>query len=205
MFHSTTVSTAPSAASGRDQHEQQKIGRMQHAGDWAFGASAYIGRRPGDGAGDRHAAEYHRADIGKALGHKLAIGAAAAARHAVGDHGREQRLDRAGKRDGRSVRDHGAKLGEAERRRAGRRQGAPQAAKAGSNSGHVERKQPCKYGGGGDRDQKGRPGWPPFAHAKNDEKGEGADLGCIDGSVAGRGGLVYIRHAFHQPECSAAW
>ena len=63
---------------------------------------------------DTHAAEGHGRDIGDALGHQLAVGAMPAPAHAVGDHGREQALDRAEERDGHRVRQHGADLGQVE-------------------------------------------------------------------------------------------
>jgi hypothetical protein len=49
-------------------------------------AGADIGGGAGDGAGDADAAEQRRADVGDALRHQLAVGAVAAAGHAVGDH-----------------------------------------------------------------------------------------------------------------------
>ena len=65
---------------------------MQHAGDRPARAGAHIGGGAGDGAGDADAAEQRRGDIGDALRHQLAVRAMAPPGHAVGDHGRQQRL-----------------------------------------------------------------------------------------------------------------
>ena len=90
----------------RDQHEQQQEDRMQHARDRAARAGAHIGRGARDGAGDADAAEQRRADIGDALRHQFAIGAMAAAGHAVGDHRRQQRFDGAEQREGDGIGQH---------------------------------------------------------------------------------------------------
>ena len=79
---------------------------MQHARDRAVRAGPHIGRGARDRAGDADAAEQRRADIGEALRHQLAVGAVAAAGHAVGDDRREQRFDRAEQREGDRVGQH---------------------------------------------------------------------------------------------------
>ena len=63
-------------------------------------ARAHIGGGARDGAGDAEAAEQRGADIGHALRHQFAVGAVAAARHAVRHDGGEQRLDGAQQREG---------------------------------------------------------------------------------------------------------
>ena len=72
---------------------------MQHAGDGPVRAGAHVGRRARDRARDADAAEQARRDVGDALRHELAVRAMPAARHAVGDDGRQQRLDRAEQRE----------------------------------------------------------------------------------------------------------
>ena len=107
MFQATTNRMAASAASGtctasgaseqNDEHQRQ---RMHDAGERAGAAVAHVRRGAGDRAGRREAAEQRRDDVGDALPDQLLIGVVARARHAVGDDGRQQRLDRAEHRDG---------------------------------------------------------------------------------------------------------
>ena len=82
----------------KDQHEQHDDG-MDHAGDGRAAAVLDVRRRAGDGAGRRDAAEEAGRDVGDALGDELHVGLVAAADHAVGHDGREQRLDRREQRD----------------------------------------------------------------------------------------------------------
>ncbi len=77
----------------RHHHEQQQVDRVQHAGYRRLGAGTDIGGGAGDGAGNRNAAEYDRSDIGDPLADQFAVGAVAAAAHAVGDDGAQQQLD----------------------------------------------------------------------------------------------------------------
>ena len=92
---------------GQD-HEQENVAGMEHAGDGTARAGADVRRRAGDGTGDAHPAEGHRGDIGGALGDKLAVGAVLSPAHAVGNHCRQQALDGAEQGDGDSIGEHGA-------------------------------------------------------------------------------------------------
>jgi hypothetical protein len=56
-----------------NQHEQQDVDRVQHAGDGTARTRADVGRRARDSAGDAHAAEDHRGDIGCALRDEFAV------------------------------------------------------------------------------------------------------------------------------------
>ena len=60
-----------------------------------------------------------RADVGDALGDQLGVRAVPPAGHAVGDHRREQRLDRAEQREAEGVGQHRDDLGEVDRGSAG--------------------------------------------------------------------------------------
>ena len=84
----------------REQHENEQEDRVQHARYRPMRTGADIGRGARDRAGDANAAEQSRADIGRALGHQFTIGAVPPSGHAVGDHRREQRFDRAQQREG---------------------------------------------------------------------------------------------------------
>ena len=64
----------------------------------------------------------HRDDVGDALRDELAVRAVPAAGHAVGDHGRQQRLDRAEQRDREGVGQHRVHFREAESGQRRRRQ-----------------------------------------------------------------------------------
>ena len=84
----------------QQQHEQQQEHRVQHARDRRTRAGAHVGRGARDRAGRGQAAEQRRADVGDALRDQFAVGAMAAADHAVGDDRRQQRFDAGEERDG---------------------------------------------------------------------------------------------------------
>ena len=104
--------------------------RMQHARHRAARAGADIGGGARDGAGDADAAEQGGADVGDALRHQLAVGAVPPAGHAVGDHRREQRFDRAQQGEGQRGRQHRLHLREREGGQLRHRQAARNAAEA---------------------------------------------------------------------------
>ena len=93
-------------------------------------SSANIGRGAGDGAGGGQSAKHGRGDIGDALRDQFDIGIVAVVdvagiAHAIGNHGRHQRFDRAQHGDGQSrteqsVNQVGAKRGNVEMRQAAR-------------------------------------------------------------------------------------
>ena len=89
-----------------DEHEDEEEDGVEHARDRATRPGAHIGGRARDGAGDADAAKQRRHDIGDALGDQFAVGAMAAAGHAIGDDGREQRLDGPEQREGKAVWKH---------------------------------------------------------------------------------------------------
>ena len=68
---------------------------MHDAREGAGRAVADVGGGACDGAGGGKAAEQRRDDVGRALADEFLVGVVARAGHAVGDHGRQQRLDRA--------------------------------------------------------------------------------------------------------------
>ena len=81
------------------QHDEQRDG-VHHAGDRRARAGADVGRGARDGARGRQAAEQRRRDVGDALRDELDVRVVVIAPHAVGDHRRQQRLDRAEQRHG---------------------------------------------------------------------------------------------------------
>ena len=83
----------------QEQHDEHQRQRMNDAGERTRAAVAHVRRSPCDRAGRGEAAEQRRDDVRDALPDQLLIGVVTRARHAVGDHGRQQRLDRAEHRD----------------------------------------------------------------------------------------------------------
>ena len=67
---------------GEQQHAQQSE-RVDHARDGSLRAGADVGRRAGDGAGGRQAAEHRRNDVGDALADQFDIGIVTVVAHAV--------------------------------------------------------------------------------------------------------------------------
>lgn len=74
---------------------------MDDAGQRRAGSGADVGRGAGDGGRGRDTAKKGRDDVAQALPHQLGIGIVARARHAVGDHGAQQRFQRAQHGDGK--------------------------------------------------------------------------------------------------------
>ena len=145
MFHATTASTPASAASGMKlasgaasstNSEQEQ--RVQHAGHGAVRAGAHVGRRARDRARHADAAEQARGDVGDALGDELAVRAMPAARHAVGDDGRQQRLDGAEQRERDGARQHLAHLVPTDVGQRRQRQAARNAAEARADRHDIE-------------------------------------------------------------------
>ncbi len=75
----------------RGQHRQ----RVNDRRDRRAGARADVGGRARDGAGGRDAPEERGHDVSDPQRQQLGVGVVAGAGHAVGDHGRQQRLDSA--------------------------------------------------------------------------------------------------------------
>ena len=122
----------PGKRRGR-QHDHQHGKRMDKPRDRRLGARAHVLRGARDRARRGEAAKQVRADIGGALGDDLRIWPVAAADHAVGDHGRQQRFD--GGQEGNDDRarqkiDHARERNLGKRRR---RQGLWQGAVAGDD------------------------------------------------------------------------
>ena len=85
---------------GREQHDDEhEEDRVHDAGERACRAVAHVRRRARDRAGRGEAAEDRRQHVREALPDQLLVRVMARARHAVGDDGRQQRLDRAEQRD----------------------------------------------------------------------------------------------------------
>ena len=106
------------------------IDGVDHRGDRRARARADVGGGARDRAGRRDAAEERGDDVADAQREQLGVRIVPRARHAVGDHRREQRLDRAEHRDRER---RGEQLAERRERsgRAGRRR-APAASRAAS-------------------------------------------------------------------------
>src|SRR5690606_17767493 len=64
---------------------------------------ADVGGGAGEGAGGRQSTEQRGGGVGHALRHQLAVGAVAAAGHAVGDHRRQQRFHAGEEGDGKGA------------------------------------------------------------------------------------------------------
>ena len=94
----------PGQARAEEQQAEQRQ-RVDHPGHGCAGARSNVGRRAGDGARRRQAAEHRRDDVGDALGDELDVRIVPIAAHAIGDDRRHQRLDRAEHRDGEGRRE----------------------------------------------------------------------------------------------------
>ena len=68
---------------------------MDDAGNRRARARADVRGGARERAGRRQAAKQRRDDVGDALREQLGVGVVPIAAHAIGDHGRQQRLDRA--------------------------------------------------------------------------------------------------------------
>ena len=73
---------------------------MDDAGNWCASAVVDVGHCAGDGAGGGYAAEERRGEVGNALRHQLGVGVVVVADDAVGNGGREQRLNGSEHSDG---------------------------------------------------------------------------------------------------------
>ena len=153
----------------REQHEREQKHRMQHAGDGSVCAGAHVRRRARDRARHADAAEQTRRNVGGALRDELAVAAVPAARHAVGDDRRQQRLDRAEQREGNGARQHLAHLrpksNVGQRRH---RQPARNAAELRADRRDVELRARRDGRGARDGDQHARPLRAPPPHADDD-------------------------------------
>ncbi len=78
----------------RDEHDHQQRQRVDDSRNGRGCAGADVGRRAGDRAGGRDAAEERHDQIGEALSHELDVGLVPVAAHVVGHHCREQAFDR---------------------------------------------------------------------------------------------------------------
>jgi Phosphate-selective porin O and P len=107
-----------------------------------------------------------------ALRHQLAVRAVPPAGHAVGDHGREQALDRAEERERQRVRQDGDEPLHREGRQPGRRQAVRDAAEAAADRLHRQAEERARGGGCGDRDQHRRPVRPVPAHGEDHGHGD---------------------------------
>ena len=82
------------------QQDQQQYRGVDQSRDRRFSAVVDVGHRAGDGSGCRNTAEKRRDDVGGALCDQLLIRIVFVSGYAVGDGGRQQRLDRAEYGDG---------------------------------------------------------------------------------------------------------
>ena len=119
---------------GREQQddEDQEDG-VNDAGERAGRAVADVRRGAGDRARRRESAEQRRQDVGRALPDQFLVRVVPRARHAVGDDGRQQRLDGAEQRDRECRADELKHLGERQARPLQRGQGARNAAESGAD------------------------------------------------------------------------
>jgi hypothetical protein len=95
----TETHRQPAEQRREQQHRDQHDERVHHRRDRGAGAGAHVRGGAGDRARGGEAAEEGRHQVAGALGHQLRVGVVLAAGHAVCDHGREQGLDRAQRRD----------------------------------------------------------------------------------------------------------
>ena len=73
---------------------------MNHARNGRLRAGANIGCGAGNGARSGKSAEHGRKDVGYALADEFYVGIMVVVAHAVRNHGRHERFDRAQHRDG---------------------------------------------------------------------------------------------------------
>jgi hypothetical protein len=120
-------------------------------------AGADVGGGAGDRAGDGHAAEERRRDVGRALRHQLAVRAVPPAAHRVGDHGREQALDAAQQRERERVGQDGQQPLDRDRRQAGGGQALRDAAEAAADRLDRQAERRAGEGASDHGDQQSRP------------------------------------------------
>ena len=84
----------------RDQQKNQEKDGVENAGQRRAATRPDVGGSSGDCAGRGQAAKQRGGDVGNTLGHELLSGTMTKARHAVGHHGGQQRLDAGQEGDG---------------------------------------------------------------------------------------------------------
>ena len=114
---------------------------MHDAGQRAGGPMADVGRGARDGAGGREAAEQGRDDVRNALPDQFLVRVMPGAGHAIGDDGRQERLDCTEHRDREGGADQRDRLSERDLGPCKLRQAGRYAAERGSDGGHARQVQ----------------------------------------------------------------
>jgi hypothetical protein len=79
----------------KHQHDKDQCDGVHHAGERAIAAVTDVGCSARDRTGRGKPAEQRRGDVGQALADQFLIGIVTRSSHAVGNHRRQQRFDRA--------------------------------------------------------------------------------------------------------------